>query len=130
MPGFVLDPARWSCRLRWAIALALFLAVLVAGVLSNPLASEPESLKFLHLPIDKFFHFLVYAAWGWIILSDPKSTLVWIIALCALCLLQESSQMLVRNREFEWLDWVSDSMGIMVAYGVVVFRRSFVKEKP
>lgn len=130
MPGCVLDPARWSSRFRWAIALGFFLSVLAAGVLPNPLASGPESELALDLPLDKLFHFLVYAAWGWIILSDSKSTLLWVLPLCLIAFIQESSQMAVGHREFEWLDWTADSLGILLAYGLVTFRRSNPKETP
>lgn len=122
MPEFVPDPARWSPRIRWSIASSLFLGVLLAGLFPNPMAGVDDG-ALGGMPYDKIAHFAVYAVWAFLFFSDPKSTALWMLPLFLLAFLQESSQLLVAGREFEWLDWISDSLGILVAFFGARFRR-------
>lgn len=122
MLGCALDPARWPDRIRRGAAISIFLCVLGAGCLPNPLAGQtgPDVV----LPVDKILHFLAYGIWAWIVFSDPKSRGWWIALLVLLALFQESSQVYIGSREFEWLDWVADSAGILAAFAWVRFHRN------
>jgi len=107
-------------QLRRFLVVAWFL-ILIWGAILPGQPHDPSSL--FGLPADKVVHLLVFGFWGVLIFMVPVRWKIWLPVAMVLALGQESLQLWVPERSFEWMDWAADCLGLTLAcLGCACFR--------
>ncbi len=99
------------------LAAIWYLLLFILGMMPET-PDAPGFLDFEHM--DKLVHWGAYGLWGVLLFMNGKLPVWVLLPACLLALVQESSQILVAQRSFEWLDWTADSLGILSGWLVMM----------
>ena len=93
---------------------ALFVVMVAALFYAS---ARPAGLPFMQAPWDKLMHFGYYAALTvlLIVAAGGRGALIAVIVVVAVGAADELYQSTVPQRQADWLDWVADIVGALVA---------------
>ena len=110
---------RLQCIQYLSLRLKIFISVFIIFFVTSLHVSSPviiEEIDFLS--IDKIAHSITFYFVGlWFVFITKKSQLIGLfIILCGYAFSMELLQASLGYRNFEWLDWVADILGILLSF--------------